>query len=330
MTRLPTYAHALEVLATMGMPSDRERMIGWVQSVAPVKDEDRMTKPAMELGIQVLSSCLESVNADDSIVIWVEANVERAILDSADSVPEPTSLSEVKLPRRGVVFFQDLWADRSENPDFHLPETTRALSWDLVHMVGDQSGNDLQVLMVWPWYDTHSIEMTMEDVEYWKNKLGPVMPEGPSVWAPDLEQPTGITADTLGQNVEVVGGVPWSHASMWPIKVLTALAGWCEQTVDLVEQEVTNRPARRRLERSGQRTSLRVVKMRRSSHQAAVDYQGGTRGTSGKQWLVRGHWRNQPYGPARAYRRPVWVAAYLKGDPDGEIINTKKLWNADR
>lgn len=28
---------------------------------------------------------------------------------------------------------------------------------------------------------------------------------------------------------------------------------------------------------------------------------------------ARGHWRQQPYGPARAYRRPVWIHPHVRG-----------------
>lgn len=34
------------------------------------------------------------------------------------------------------------------------------------------------------------------------------------------------------------------------------------------------------------------------------------------RWVVRGHWRQQAYGPDRARRRPTYIAPYTKG-PDG-------------
>jgi hypothetical protein len=33
------------------------------------------------------------------------------------------------------------------------------------------------------------------------------------------------------------------------------------------------------------------------------------------QWVVSGHWRNQPYGPGRVLRKLVYVNPYVKG-PD--------------
>jgi hypothetical protein len=34
------------------------------------------------------------------------------------------------------------------------------------------------------------------------------------------------------------------------------------------------------------------------------------------RWVVRGHWRNQPYGPERALRRLTWIEPHWKG-PEG-------------
>ena len=34
------------------------------------------------------------------------------------------------------------------------------------------------------------------------------------------------------------------------------------------------------------------------------------------RWVVRGHWRNQPWGPGRELRRPVYILPHIKG-PDG-------------
>jgi len=37
-----------------------------------------------------------------------------------------------------------------------------------------------------------------------------------------------------------------------------------------------------------------------------------------KSWFVRGHWRQQPYGPGMSLRKTIWIEPYIKGD--GELI----------
>lgn len=41
------------------------------------------------------------------------------------------------------------------------------------------------------------------------------------------------------------------------------------------------------------------------------------------RFIVRGHWRNQPYGPDNSLRRPVWIKPYYKGPEISELIKNR-------
>lgn len=41
----------------------------------------------------------------------------------------------------------------------------------------------------------------------------------------------------------------------------------------------------------------------------------------GTRFMVRGHWRQQPVGPARTQRRLTWIRPYFKGPEIAELIN---------
>ena len=43
------------------------------------------------------------------------------------------------------------------------------------------------------------------------------------------------------------------------------------------------------------------------------------------RWIVRGHWRQQAYGPERALRRPTWIPAYVKGPEGAELLETTRV-----
>lgn len=47
------------------------------------------------------------------------------------------------------------------------------------------------------------------------------------------------------------------------------------------------------------------------------------------RWVVRGHWRDQAHGPARALRRRIYVPAYIKG-PDGAPLLDRERVNVWR
>lgn len=46
------------------------------------------------------------------------------------------------------------------------------------------------------------------------------------------------------------------------------------------------------------------------------------------QWIVNGHWRNQPWGTARSQRRRQWIAPYIKGPEDAPMLEQTvvKVW----
>jgi len=43
------------------------------------------------------------------------------------------------------------------------------------------------------------------------------------------------------------------------------------------------------------------------------------------RFFVEGFWRNQPYGPERAYRRPTWVHAHWRGPADAPVVVRDKV-----
>jgi len=47
------------------------------------------------------------------------------------------------------------------------------------------------------------------------------------------------------------------------------------------------------------------------------------------RWIVRGHWREQPYGPNRSERRRVWIAPYIKGPEGKPMIENTKVYTYD-
>lgn len=46
------------------------------------------------------------------------------------------------------------------------------------------------------------------------------------------------------------------------------------------------------------------------------------------QWVVRGHWRQQPCGPGSAQRRPTWVRPHIKGPEGAPLLEreTVHVW----
>lgn len=43
------------------------------------------------------------------------------------------------------------------------------------------------------------------------------------------------------------------------------------------------------------------------------------------RWVVRGHWRQQAFGPQHGQRRPVWIPSYIKGPADAPLLVTERI-----
>lgn len=43
------------------------------------------------------------------------------------------------------------------------------------------------------------------------------------------------------------------------------------------------------------------------------------------QWIVRGHWRQQPCGPGGKDRRPTWIPPHIKGPEDAPLLGGDKV-----
>lgn len=127
-------------------------------------------------------------------------------------------------------------------------------------------------------------------------------------WTPDGADDAGWMLPDPEPD-DAVGTWGWA-AMVFAAFRLATQAGLVDRAV-----ERTPRPERRRTQRAGlPERDVHTVRLRHS------DQAGSSTDGTGRdyqcRWVVRGHWRNQPYGPRRELRRPTWVLPHVKG-PDG-------------
>ncbi len=110
--------------------------------------------------------------------------------------------------------------------------------------------------------------------------------------------------------------------SLW--KLMTA-------AVFTENNEVVPRPARRRSEKSGLRNSSNVrvltwnpptrTRSRTEDEDHDVDVPRWA-----SRWVVRGHFRSQPYGPGRTKRKVIFVDSFVKGPDNLPLRPTTKVF----
>jgi hypothetical protein len=89
------------------------------------------------------------------------------------------------------------------------------------------------------------------------------------------------------------------------------------------------RQARRQAARKARPTEVTVIHLRRA-RPGGPDHEHRNVEWD-HRWLVRGHWRKQPYGPKdNPEYRQIWISPYVKGPEDKPIKPTKRAFVFDR
>lgn len=111
-------------------------------------------------------------------------------------------------------------------------------------------------------------------------------------------------------------------------RYLFAALTWINQTVlaetdQHIERHVGKRAAQV-LQRPERIRSVKVIALRRVEHTPGENPVASGSREWQHQWVVSGHWRNQPYGPERSAHRLVFIHPYVKGPADKPLLPAAK------
>lgn len=167
----------------------------------------------------------------------------------------------------------------------------------------------------------------------WYSNDIPVKDDLGSVWVPlgRADWCLGDDPDSVAFDTEIIAGETGdpidlqTHLSMvedrrrmLALWVLSAQPGVATRRV-----ERGDRADRRRAARAGlPEPDVQVIHLRRPPTREESD---GSGVNWSHRWIVNGHWRNQPYGPARTLRRPQWIAPFTKGPEDKPLVVNEKV-----
>lgn len=130
---------------------------------------------------------------------------------------------------------------------------------------------------------------------------------------PDLVD-DGHCPDSLGQSI----------AAAWALMGQPGIAD--------AQAQPAHADARRAYQRAGRPApDVALVDLRRRPAQPRESdpaQDAGEGRTWRHRWVVSGHWRQQPYGPRSALRRPTWVEAHVKGPDDAPLLTRVNVWRA--
>lgn len=204
----------------------------------------------------------------------------------------PSTYNDV--PSLAITFFNDTWSQADENTLDFFEQAKGTMFEDVQHDIGR-------------WMTVHfSAYATGHKV-------------GPSMVKPSLEQQAQFLAN--GEK-----GEPLEGSNLF--RYVHALFLLLNQTIVTVEDGLPNRPARKRALKRGIPGKVSVIALRR--HESANRQEGESTVEWSHRWVVRGHWRWQACGPGRTERRRIWIAPFVKGPEDKDLIVTDKVYDLRR
>ena len=236
---------------------------------------------------------------------WVGDEMTDLIDFAAPDFPAHVlQLDDVTKEPFGVVMFSHPMAGIAVDAGVEKTCYVSAMSWSLAGYLDKETGDIMPALHIVSW------SRTSDEHEFCRMGMK-WFPLGQATWHVGKAQGEGFEDPKKHSYESVVEDC----SRLMTMRMLATQPGIAETT----ERKLT-RPERKRSERSGATISpIKIVNVRglrsASGHGEA---EGNVEWSH--RWMVGGHWRNQPFGPERAQRRPVWVAPYVKGPADKPLV----------
>lgn len=261
-----------------------------VQAARAIHSDDQ-GDPALEAPMAALAAMVERARFAD--LFLASEDMTRMAVDAARDVP-PMLVAEAQPSFDGALFFSDgLPPLRLEQIDGHVE--CSVLTWTRARGV--------PVLMLW----VH-------------------VPDGPAAgrptWAP-------VVLAEISDPDEVVDPDAFELAQSGSAYAL-AMSAWHLMSIPTVAQV---RPTSQLGPKIGAgRTrepdrTVKVVELRRLARKAVPEEPGeDSQRVYRHQWVVRGHWRQQPIGKGRQERRTTWVPSYVKGPEGAPFLPTETVF----
>lgn len=118
------------------------------------------------------------------------------------------------------------------------------------------------------------------------------------------------------------GGMALAESATNEARFFLALLMLLNQTVTTLSKAEADKRTSKRLRRMKMPTGVTVIQLRRHKGSNRKDDESLVEWAH--RWVVKGHWRNQPY--ADGVTRRIWIAPYVKGPEDKPLVQTQKVY----
>lgn len=238
---------------------------------------------------------------------WVSPETCATVHRAAESFPDDTVMDETWLPSpSGFAVFSIPFSGKdaqNENSEVRVD----ALTWGPVRLKSRVSGARAE-----------GVTMTSYT---WMSDLAVLAPLGRADWVYRRR----VDVDSFDDD-------PLPRTALESVvedrKILATLCALVANTKLVTD---TDEPVPRQTRRRSERAGVDAAKVR--VHSLHVRGEGRSTDVSDEEsryrvrWVVRGHWRSQPYGPGREYRRPTWIGEHVKGPEGAPLLDPSQRVN---
>lgn len=246
---------------------------------------------------------------------FVDAQISDLVAASAQSLPEWSLTPDMFPTPDGFAYFaRPIQLPITPEDDGH-PSLLHAIAWVQAEESHSPAANDGSIYQL---EKRHGGELSIGVAVSFMVQAHQGM---------DYIEPTGVSLMRYGSSFgEITGKIPEMEQSgrvqngaklHAKLSVLGALLLFIAQKLVISTPEPVDRATRRAAQREQrpEPAPIRVIRLRRVVYESGHKTPGGSVDWAW-QWAVRGHWRQQAFGPNHSLRRPQWISAYWKGPED--------------
>lgn len=243
--------------------------------------------------------------AAGGLLVWVDKTLCSMVEETAPTVPEWSPAAVLPAPD-GVMLFDTpvaplVWIDEDEA----LPATCDGVAWD--------TRGDVVHLQFLTRLREH------------RDRLSPLRMNSPVVVSIAVTFPTTAV---MGAGLELRGDQGPVVADAGEAALAAVGACWLLMGQESVVEDTETVIRRTRRPGHGNATitaPLVTVSERRLRRQRKQGGDGESGRTATTRWWVRGHWRQQPHGPGRKLRKPVFIEPHTAGAADAPVVNRRRV-----
>lgn len=302
----------------MATPAARIAMLSTAVSLS-----DSKTNPFGDANPDYSAKSMEWMAGEllDAPIYWASSDMVDLLTHAAPSMPPTTMTREIMPSPSGVVFFEKAYVGKDARASGGVVHVQAYLwgpcqfdvreSQRIDGAVQEETGEAFRFIgngiSIAPW----------RKYTYW-------MPLGRTDWPFDYDTemafaPPGYTPEQLESIIE-------------DRRVLAAFFLLSQQTnIATITEHALPNHVRKQLQREQKvippPPSVRLVDIHKPRH---TNVGKGTRDVEWtKRWWVKGHWRQQAYGPGRTLHRPLYIKPFVKGPDDKPLADPAtivKVW----